>query len=70
VNTVAFLKNFIPVGKIAKKQSEGVPFVLIRHSNYCAILSKMHCFFGNFAHWVILKKVSLGGHHGNDNGNI
>jgi len=46
-----------PVGKIAKKQSEGVLFLLIRYSKYNAILSKIHSYgplFGDFAHWIAL----------------
>jgi len=38
--------------KSPKKKSKGVRFLLIRHSKYSAVLSKMHldCFFGDFAH--------------------
>jgi len=37
------------VGKIGKKkQSEGVRFLLIRHSQ---IYTPTDCFFGDFAHW-------------------
>jgi len=48
-----------PVGKIAKKQSEGVLFLLIRYlgTKYNAILSKIHSYgplFGDFAHWIAL----------------
>jgi len=31
--------TIVPVGKIAKKQSEGVRFLLIRHSKYSNILA-------------------------------
>jgi len=31
-----------PVGKFGKKNSEGVQFLLIWHSNYSAVLSKIH----------------------------
>jgi len=40
------------VGKIAKKQYEGVRFLLIRQCS--AILSKIHSYrplFGDFAYW-------------------
>jgi len=36
-----------PVGNIAKKQSEGVRFLLIRHQKY----TPTDCFFGDFAYW-------------------
>jgi len=42
-----------PVGKIAKKQSEGVSVLKIQ----CHIVKKYtptHCFFGDFAHWLSL----------------
>jgi len=38
-------------GKMAKKQSEGARFLLIRHSMYSAILSKIHSYRLLFAHW-------------------
>jgi len=47
----------IPVGKIAKKQSEGVPvFVNSALKIQCYIVSQKYTstdrFFGDFAHWV------------------
>jgi len=50
--TCLFVKHFyrargFPVGKITKKQSEGVRFLLIWHSKK---YTPTDCFFGDFAH--------------------
>jgi len=47
--------DYFPVGKIAIKTVWRSAFLLIRHSNYCVILSKIHSYrllFPQFAHWV------------------
>jgi len=48
--------DVLPVGKIAKKQSEEVRVLFIRHSKYSA-MSKIHSYgllFRRFAHWVAI----------------
>jgi len=50
---------YIPVGKIGKKKSEGVRFLLIRHSKYTVLNCRKYiptdCFYGDFATGIDLE---------------
>jgi len=61
----SFKVNTKPVGKIAKKQSERVRFLLIQHSKYILSYIVPYCqkytlhtaFFNDFAHWEAITKT-------------
>jgi len=49
-----YYRNVPSMGKIAKNTVWRSAFLLIRRSPYCQKYSPTDCFFGDFAHWVII----------------
>jgi len=47
-------RDFQNTGVTGSRGNIGIILLLIRHSKYSAMLSKIHTvFFGNFAHWIL-----------------